>query len=294
MNSKAFRSTEVPHASGAHRTGASNRIVIEPEGGWLTFDLREVWRYRELLYFLTWRDLKVRYKQTILGATWVVIQPVLTMAIFAFIFGRVAHLPSEGVPYPIFVYAALLPWTYFAYVLQQSGNSLVSNANMISKVYFPRLILPLSPALAGLVDFGIALAVYLIMLPIFRVRPGAGIVFLPLFLLLVMATALSVGLWLSALNVAYRDVRHMLPFLTQIWLYVSPVAYSASLIHGKLAVIYTLNPMTGIIEGFRWALLGVGSPPGLSLIPSTVITLLLLLSGMIYFQRMEQTFADVV
>jgi lipopolysaccharide transport system permease protein len=269
-------------------------VVIQPSRGPVALNLRDLWRYRDLLYILAWRDVKVRYKQTALGAAWAIIQPVFNMIIFTVIFGHVAHLPSNGVPYAVFTLAALLPWTYFSYVLQQSGESLVENARMISKVYFPRLVLPISAALAGLVDFGVAFVVLVGMMLFLHVHPGIGLLFLPLFLLLAIAAALSAGIWLSALNVKYRDVRYTLPFLTQVWLYASPVAYSAGLVKGKLALVYALNPMAGVIEGFRWALLGVGPTPGLNLLPSVAVTLLLLISGLVYFRRMEQTFADMV
>jgi lipopolysaccharide transport system permease protein len=270
------------------------QVVIEPTRGWAALKFREIWRYRELLYFLTWRDIKVRYKQTALGVAWAIIQPVVDMVVFTLIFGHVAHLPSEGVPYPIFTFAALLPWTYFAYVMQQSGNSLVYNANMVSKVYFPRLALPISTGLAGLLDFAIAFVVLIGMMLFYHIHPGIQVLLLPLFLLLAIAVALGVGIWLAALNVEYRDVKYVLPLLTQVWLYASPVAYSASLVKGKLAIIYALNPMAGVIQGFRWTVLGVGKAPGLSLVPSVAVTLLLLVGGLFYFRRMEQTFADVI
>jgi lipopolysaccharide transport system permease protein len=274
--------------------GAAPTVVIQPSRGLAALNLRDLWRYRDLLYILAWRDVKVRYKQTALGAAWAIIQPVVNMVIFTVIFGHVAHLPSNGVPYAVFTLAALLPWTYFSYVLTQSGESLVGNANMISKVYFPRLVLPVSAALAGLVDFAVAFIVLAGMMLFFHVHLGIGLLFLPFFLLLAIAAALSVGIWLSALNVKYRDVRYTLPFITQVWLYASPVAYSAGLVKGKLALVYALNPMAGVIEGFRWALLGVGPTPGLNLLPSVAVTLLLLFSGLVYFRRMEQTFADMV
>jgi lipopolysaccharide transport system permease protein len=268
--------------------------VIKPSRGWTALQLGELWRYRELVYFLTWRDIKVRYKQTALGAAWAIIQPLATMIVFTLIFGRIAHLPSEGVPYPVFTFAALLPWTYFAYVLQQSGNSLISNANMLSKVYFPRLALPLSTGLAGLVDFAIAFCVFLVMMFFYHLHPGIRLITLPLFLLLAIVTAMGVGLWLSALSVAYRDVKYAIPFLLQVWLYASPVAYAAQLVTGKYSVLYSVNPMAGVIEGFRWALLGTSRPPGLSIVPSIVASCVLLISGLYYFKRVERTFADIV
>ncbi|MDQ2741573.1 MAG: ABC transporter permease [Chloroflexota bacterium] len=268
--------------------------VIEATPGWAALRLGDLWRYRELLYLLTWRDVKVRYKQAVLGSGWAIIQPVVTMIVFTLIFGRIAHLPSDGIPYPLFTFAALLPWTYFSYVLAQAGSSLVYNAGMLSKVYFPRLILPVSAALAGLVDLAISFLVLIVMMVYFGVHPHAGLLLLPLFLLFAAAAALSVGIWLAALNVRYRDVKYVIPFLTQIWLYASPVAYSARLVSGKLAFVYSLNPMAGVIEGFRWSLLGVGSVSILALAPSLVVTTVLLVSGLLYFRRSEQTFADVV
>src|SRR5919108_820507 len=231
-------------------------LTIEPTKGWAPLKLKALWRYRELLYFLTWRDIKVRYKQTALGASWAVIQPVMTMVIFTVVFGRFAKVPSDGVPYPIFSYCALLPWTFFAYAMGQSANSLVGSANLISKVYFPRLVIPIAASLAGLVDFAIAFVVLLGMMVFYHVIPTAAVVTLPLFLLLALAAALAVGIWLSALNVQYRDVRYTIPFLTQIWLYATPIAYPAGLIHGRLHLIFAVNPMTGVVEGFRWAMLG--------------------------------------
>jgi lipopolysaccharide transport system permease protein len=282
-------------AGAAHMDSGPGHVRrLEATHGWAALKLRELWRYRELMYFLMWRDIKVRYKQTALGAAWAVIQPIVSMIIFTIIFGRVAHLPSDGVPYPIFTFAALVPWNYFSYILQQSGNSLVNNANMISKVYFPRLIFPISSALAGLVDFFVAFGVLLIMMAFYHIGPGIRLLALPLFLLLAIATALGVGLWLSALNVKYRDVKFVLPFLTQVWLYASPIAYSASLVKGKLAVVYAVNPMAGTVAGFRWAILGTNHPPGLTVLPSVAVAVVLLVSGVFYFRRVEQTFADVV
>jgi lipopolysaccharide transport system permease protein len=268
--------------------------VIQPTHGWASLHLAELWRYRELVFFLTWRDIRVRYKQTALGAAWAIVQPVVTMVIFTLVFGRVAHLPSAGVPYQVFTFAALLPWTYFSYVLQQSGNSLVANANMISKVYFPRLVLPLSTALAGLVDFSIALVVFGVMMAVYHVHVDLRVLTLPLFLLLAIVTSLGAGLWLSALSVKYRDVKYLLPFLTQVWLFGSPIAYSANLVQGKLSVLYALNPLVAVIAGFRWALLGSGSPLGWTVLPSAGMAIAVFMSGLFYFRRMEQTFADVI
>jgi lipopolysaccharide transport system permease protein len=268
--------------------------VIRPTKCWAPLNLRALWRYRELLYFLTWRDVKVRYKQTALGAAWAVIQPVLTMVLFTVIFGHFAKIPSDGVPYPIFSYTALLPWTFFAYAMSQSANSLVGSANLISKVYFPRLVIPIASCLAGVMDFAIAFVVLLAMMVFYHVVPSAAVVTLPLFLLLTLVAGLAVGIWLSALNVQYRDVRYAVPFLTQIWLYATPVAYGSSFIKGPLHYVLALNPMTGVVDGFRWAILGQSGLDVTSFLLSTSVTVLTLIGGLFYFRRMEQQFADVV
>jgi lipopolysaccharide transport system permease protein len=268
--------------------------LIAPSRGWISLRLGEVWRYRELLLFLMWRDIALRYKQTALGVAWAVIQPVMTMVVFSLFFGRLAGMPSDGVPYPIFSYAALLPWTYFAGALGQSSNSLVGSANLISKVYFPRLIIPCASVLTGLVDFAIAFVILLAMMVYYGVRPTAATVALPLFLLLACATALGVGLWLSALSVRYRDIRYVVPFLTQVWLFATPVAYPSSLLSGQWRVVYAaVNPMVGVVEGFRWALLG-SNPPGPMLAASAGMAAVVLVTGAFYFRRMERTFADIV
>lgn len=269
-------------------------IIIEPSRGWVSLQLRALWEYRELLYFLIWRDLKIRYKQTALGAAWAVIQPLATMLIFTLIFGRLARIPSDGIPYPIFSYCALLPWNYFATALDRSSTSLVNNAQLLSKVYFPRLVIPLSGVAAGLVDFGIAFLVLIWLMLVYGVVPTVATLTLPAFLLLAMATALGVSLWLSALNVQYRDVRYVIPFLVQFWMYATPVVYPSSLIPERWRVLYGLNPMVGVVEGFRWALLGQGAPPGPMLAASMAMVLLILVSGAFYFRHMERTFADVV
>jgi len=267
---------------------------IAPSKGWGSLDLRELWRYRELLFFLAWRDVKVRYKQTLLGVAWAVLQPMLTMVIFSVIFGRLAGLPSEGVPYSLFSYAALLPWQLFAGSLQRAGTSLVGSANLLTKVYFPRLIIPLAAVGAVVVDFGIAFVVFLGLMAWYRVLPTLAVLTLPFFVLLALATALAVSLWLSALNVQYRDVQYAIPFLVQAWMYASPVAYSAGLVPtGFWRIVYGLNPMAGVIQGFRWALLGT-QPPDELMAVSVVMVLVLLVSGLFYFRRMEKTFADVV
>lgn len=266
---------------------------ISPGRGWLHLKLGQLWDYRDLLYFLVWRDIKVRYKQTVLGAAWAILQPVLTMVVFSIFFGKLAGVKSDGLPYPIFVFCGLLPWQLFAYALNESGNSLVSNRALITKVYFPRLVIPLSAVIAGLLDFAIAFAVLLGMMFWYGIIPGFAILALPLFVLFAILTALSFGLWLSALNVEYRDVRYTIPFLTQFWFFLTPIAYPATLIPESLRAFYGLNPMAGVVEGFRWALLG-GPAPGPLLIVSVITVTLLLVTGLIYFRRMERTFADVV
>jgi len=271
----------------------TSTIVIRPSRGWVSLDLRDLWRYRELLYFLTWRDIKVRYKQTIFGAAWAILQPFFTMIVFSVFFGRLAKMPSDGIPYPIFAYCALLPWSYFAGALDRASNSLVGSSHLITKVYFPRLAIPISAVAAGLVDFGIAFVVLLGMMVYYGFAPTTAALTLPFFLLLAVATALAVGLWLSALNVQYRDVRYTIPFLTQFWLFATPIAYPSSLVPERWRAWYGLNPMAGVVEGFRWALLGK-EPPGPLLVVSTIVVVLLLIGGLYYFRRMEKTFADVV
>lgn len=269
-------------------------ITIKPSKGWAALNLKDLWNYRELIFFFTWRDLKVRYKQTLLGASWAILQPFLTMVVFSVFFGGLAKVPSDGVPYPIFSFTALLPWTLFSKAMQDASRSLVASANIISKVYFPRLILPLSSVLAGLVDFLIAFVVLLAMMLFYGISPTANIWTLPLFILLTLITAIGVGLWLSALNVMYRDVGYIIPFLTQFWMYITPIAYPASMIPEQWKFVYALNPLTGVVEGFRWALLGTGEGPGISLLISASIAILLTISGLFYFRRMERKFADMV
>jgi len=269
-------------------------IIIQPRTRLFHLDLNAVWDYRELLFFLIWRDVKVRYKQTVIGAAWAILQPLMTMVIFTMVFGNFAKIPSDGLPYSIFAYTALLPWQYFAQAISHSSDSLVGSANLITKVYFPRLIVPLSAALAPLVDFAIAFIILLGMMVWFGIAPTWGVLVLPLFLLLALVTALAVGLWLSALNVKYRDVRYTIPFLVQFWLYASPVAYPVSLVPEQWRLLYSLNPMAGVIEGFRWALLGKASPDFGVMVVSTVVVLILLFGGLVYFTRMERIFADVV
>jgi len=268
-------------------------LMIRPSRGWMRLNLRELWEYRELLYFLVWRDIKVRYKQTALGAAWAVLQPVLTMLVFSVFFGRLAKVPSDGVPYPIFAYCALLPWQLFAYALTESANSLVGSQNLIKKVYFPRLVVPISSVLAGLVDFGISFVVLLVLMLYYRIVPTWAVALLPLFIVLALATALSVGLWLSALNVEFRDVRYTIPFLTQFWMFATPVAYPSSLVPARWRPLLGLNPMAGVVDGFRWALLGQTGAPGPLLWVSIGAVAALLFGGLMYFRRMESTFADV-
>jgi lipopolysaccharide transport system permease protein len=269
-------------------------IHIRPTKGWATLNLKDLWLYRELVYFLTWRDIKVRYKQAVLGIAWAILQPLMTMVIFSFIFGNLAKLPSDGIPYPLFSYAAVLPWQLFSSALQRSSISLVGNANLLTKIYFPRLIIPFSAVMASLVDFGIAFLVMIGLMIYYQVWPTLMTLWVIPLSLLALVTALAVSLWLSALNVLYRDVQHMVPFLIQFWMYASPVAYSATLIPtGIWRIIYGLNPMAGVIQGFRWALLGA-QPPDILLAVSIVMVLILLVSGLFYFRRMEKTFADRV
>ncbi len=268
--------------------------IIEPPLGWQALNLAEVWRFRELLLFFAWRDIKVRYRQTALGAAWAILQPVMTMVLFSVIFGNFAQLPSDGIPYPVFTYTALLPWQLFATALTMASNSLITNQNLVSKVYFPRLIVPFSSILAGLVDFGIAFLVLLGLMAYYGLTPTLAVLALPLLLILAVASALAVGLWLSALNVRYRDIRYVVPFLTQFWMYATPIAYSAALVPEKWRWLYSLNPMTGVVEGFRWALLGRASLDLSMILFSALIVLVLLVTGLFYFKRMETTFADVI
>jgi lipopolysaccharide transport system permease protein len=267
---------------------------IAPASGWVSLRLRELWASRELLAFLVWRDVKVRYKQTALGAAWAVLQPLMTMVVFSIFFGRLAKMPSDGVPYPLFSFAALVPWTFFAGGLTQSANSLVSSANLIKKVYFPRLIVPAATVLAEGVDFAIAFVVLLGLMTFYGLMPTTNVIFLPGFVLLAVTTSLGVGLWLSALNVEYRDIRYMVPFVTQFWLFATPIAYPSSLLSEPWRTIYGLNPMVGVVDGFRWALLGAARPPLGMLGMSAAVSVALLFSGACYFRRMERSFADVV
>ncbi len=270
------------------------KIVVKPSSGWAALNLRDLWVYRELVYFMTWRNLKVRYKQSVLGVGWAILQPFLTMVVFSIFFGNLAGVPSDGVPYPIFSYTALIPWTLFSKALQDASHSLVQNSHMITKIYFPRMILPLAAVLAGVLDFLIAFVVLLGMMVFYHVVPTANIWSIPLFLLLTLITAIGVGLWLSALNVLYRDIGYVLPFLTQFWMYISPIAYPTSMVPEKWRLVYALNPMTGVVEGFRWALLGTGQAPGMITLVSSLMALFIFITGMFYFRRMERLFADMV
>lgn len=276
------------------RETAPSITVIEPKAGWVPVDFREIWNYRELLYFLTKRDIKVRYKQTVLGGLWAVIQPAFTMLVFTLFFGRLAKMPSDGLPYPIFVYAGLLPWTYFANALSASGNSLVGSSNLITKVYFPRIVIPASAALAGLLDFFIALFVLAALMIWYQVVPGPGVLLFPFLVGLTFLCAVGVGLWLSALNVQYRDIRYAIPFLIQVWMFVSPVIYPVSLVHGNYQWLLALNPMGGVIHAYRASLLGHQPVDWALLGLSTLIILALFIGGLYYFRRMEKVFADVV
>jgi lipopolysaccharide transport system permease protein len=269
-------------------------MLITPPGRWWVVPFGELWEYRELLYFFVWRELKVRYKQTAVGAAWAVLQPLMTMLVFSLFFGKLAHMPSGGLPYPIFFYSALLPWMYFAASLQNATNKIVENQNVITKVYFPRLILPISATLSGLVDFGISFLMFVVIMIYYRIHPGWAMLLFPAFLLLAVVTALGVGLWLSALNAIYRDVRYVVPFLVQFWMFASPVAYPSSLVPAKWQWLYGVNPMAGVIEGFRWSLTGTGDPPSRMLFVSSAVAIAVLLAGLMYFQKMETTVADVV
>jgi lipopolysaccharide transport system permease protein len=310
-----------PIADGGLRpktTSRLPRVRIEPSTGWVSLKIKELWEYRELLYFLTWRDIKVRYKQTTLGAAWAIIQPFLTMVVFSLFFGRLANVPSDGLPYPIFSYAALVPWTFFAQGMTQSTLSLVNSSNLLKKVYFPRLVIPISSVLAGVVDFILAFIVLLGMMIYFGINPftvqipfplfthsslpigpviyvaNFNFLWLSYFFLLAFVTSLGVGLWLSAMNVQFRDIRYVVPFLVQIWMFITPIAYPSSLLGEPWRTLYGINPMAGVVEGFRWALLGTNTAPGPIIIVSSVVAILLLVTGAFYFRRMEKTFADVV
>jgi lipopolysaccharide transport system permease protein len=270
------------------------RIRIEPTEKLLSLELSEIWAHRELLLLLVWRDIKVRYKQTSLGIGWAVLQPFITMLIFTGIFSRLAKIPSDGLPYPIFVFTALLPWNYFSGSLNRATNSVVGEANLISKVYFPRIVVPLSSVLSGFIDFVFAFIILLGMMFWFGIAPTSAMIALPFLLLLAAATALGVGLWLSAMNARYRDIGQLIPFVIQCWMYASPVAYPISMVPEKWRLLYSLNPMTGVIEGFRWALLGKEHPMFLGMALSGLVVTILLLGGIVFFKRMAASFADIV
>jgi len=284
-----------------HRT-SEEILVLRPTRGWSALNLADLWRYRELIYFLIWRDVKVRYKQTVLGASWAIIQPFVTMVVFTVLFGNLAKMPSDGIPYPLFSYTGLLPWGLFTKAISDAGRSMIANRSMITKVYFPRLSIPLASVLSGLVDFGLAFIVLIGMILYYNYSPNQdyqvvitpSILTLPLFLLLALITSLGVGLWLSALNVLYRDINYIIPFLTQFWLFITPIAYSASMIPEKWQLLYALNPMAGVVEGFRWALLGEGSAPSPMIAVSASIAVILMISGLYYFRRTERNFADEI
>lgn len=290
-----FLAQDGPGASAGGRAHAATATIrIEPSHGWVRLQLDELWEYRELLYFLVWRDIKVRYKQTVLGAAWAIIQPLMTMVVFSLFFGRLAKVPSDGIPYPIFSYAALVPWTFFSNGLTQSTSSLVGGQNLIKKVYFPRLVLPIAAVLSGIVDFALAFTVLLGLMLFYGMTPGAAIILLPPLLLLAFITALGVSLWLAALNVEFRDVRHTVPFIAQFWMFATPIAYPSSLLPEAWRPVYGLNPMAGVVEGFRWALLGTDTAPGPLILVSVAVSVALLVSGAYYFRRLERNFADVV
>lgn len=269
-------------------------LIIKPLGGWRAIDFRELWTYRELLYFLVWREIKVRYKQTILGAAWAIIQPFFTMVVFSVFFGTLAGVPSDGIPYPIFTYSALLPWQMFENGIRKAATSLVSGRNLLTKVYFPRITVPLAPILASFIDFLLAFVVLIGMMFYYDMRPTQALWTLPLFLILTMVTAIGVSLWTAALNVAYRDVGYLIPFILRVWFFITPITYASSIVPEQYQLLYSLNPMVGVVEGFRWAMLGVGNPPSSMFLGAVVISFLLMITGAMYFRRMERTFADVV
>jgi lipopolysaccharide transport system permease protein len=286
---------KVPAATPIPVEGVEGPVLrIEPSRGWVALKLRELWTYRELLYFLAWRDVKVRYKQTALGASWALLQPLLTMLVFSLIFGRLAKMPSDGIPYPIFTLAGLAPWTFFAQGLTQSATSLVGNSQLIGKVYFPRLAVPLATVLATLVDFALTFLLLVGMMLIYGIRPNSHIVYVPVFALMALITSLEVGFWLSALNVNYRDIRYVVPFMVQFWMFATPIVYPSRLLPEPWRTLYGLNPMAGVVEGFRWSLLGVKTQLGPMMAISAAVSLAVLVSGMFYFRRMERTFADVI
>jgi lipopolysaccharide transport system permease protein len=281
-------------STGARRASDVPVIRIQPSRGWIALKLTELWEYRELIYFLVWRDVKVRYKQTVLGVAWAIIQPVATMVIFSLFFGRLAKIPSDGVPYPIFNLVGLVPWNLFSNGLSHVSNSLVDSSNLIKKVYFPRLAVPIGALLSGIVDFALTFVLLLIMMFHYGLRPTSNVLFFPLFILLALVTCLGAGLWLSALNVQYRDVRYVVPFMIQLWLFATPIVYPSSLLAEPWRTIYGINPMVGVIEGSRWALLGTKTGPGPMIVVSSLAAIALLISGAFFFRKTERTFADIV
>jgi lipopolysaccharide transport system permease protein len=274
--------------------GRSQTVVIEPAAQFVPLRLSSVWSYRELLYFLVWRDIKVRYKHTVLGAFWAIGQPVLTMVVFTLFLGKLANVPSDGAPYALFAFCGLLPWQFFASALTHAGNSVVNNQALITKVYFPRLVIPLAATLSGLVDFAISFLVLIVLLLVHGYTPTLGVLYVPLFVVLAFLAALGAGLWLSALQVLYRDIRHVIPFLVQFWMFATPIAYPASLVPDEYRTLYFINPMVGVVEGFRWAFLGTGQPPGAMTLVSSIVVVVVLIGGAFYFRRMERVFADLV
>lgn len=287
----ALQGPDVPGLDAA----ATMTTVIEPAHGWVPLKIGELWEYREVLYYLVWRDIKVRYRQTVIGATWAVIQPLMTMVVFSVFLGKLAKVPSDGAPYPLFAFAALVPWSFFANGLTQSANSLVASGHLITKVYFPRLLVPMARVLSGVPDIGLSFLVLLGLVALYgHFHIGLSLLWLPFLAVLALMTAFGIGLWLSALNVQYRDIQHAIPFLVQIWLFATPIAYPSSLLAEPWRTIYGLNPMVGVVEGFRWSLLGSGRPPGLPLMVSAGAALTLVVSGAFFFRRVERTFADVI
>lgn len=278
----------------ASRANDLSWVRIEPSRTWVSLGLRELWNYRELIYYFVWRDIKIRYKQTVLGAAWAIIQPLFTMVIFSLFFGRLAKIPSESIPYPLFAFAALVPWNFFANGVTFSSTSLVTSSDLLKKVYFPRLSIPISKVLSGGVDFLLAFAVLLVMMIYYGFKPTAHIIWLPFFLLLALATCMGVSLWLSAMHVQFRDVQYAIPFLIQAWLFATPIAYPSTLLSEPWRTLYGVNPMVGVVEGFRWSLLGTDMEPGPIVLVSSVIAIVLLVSGTIYFRRLERSFADIV
>jgi len=281
-------------ASGVVQPAGRFTFEIKPSRGWIPLNLADFWQYRELLYFMAWRNVTVRYKQTLLGVSWAILQPFMTMIVFSIFFGKLGNIPSDGIPYPVFAYCALLPWQLFAHSMTESGNSIVANQHLITKVYFPRLIIPIAPVVSGLVDFAVAFLVLIGMMLFYGIVPSWAIVTLPLFILLAVCTSIAVGLWLSAMNAMYRDIRYTLPFLVQIWMFITPVAYPASLVPENWRWLHSLNPLSGVVEGFRWALLGKTEGPGASLLISCAMVAVMLVGGLFYFRRMEKHFTDRV